>query len=125
MFAQFKPFSLMIELTNQLNTRLGMKIAIVSKEARELNGYRVRKFNLDRLVDAFISSFFVHLRKPDVHMFRLALNIVQFPASQAVFIDNTPMFVQVAKGLGMRSILHTGYKSTRGRLSALGLTVVE
>jgi FMN phosphatase YigB (HAD superfamily) len=84
MFAQFKPFSLMIELTNQLNARLGMKVAVVSKEGRELNGYRVRKFNLDRLVDSFISSFFVQLRKPDVHMFRLALNIVRFPASQAV-----------------------------------------
>ncbi|MFS8082967.1 MAG: HAD family phosphatase, partial [Ginsengibacter sp.] len=70
-------------------------------------------------------SSFVHLRKPDVNMFRLALDIVQVPASQAVFIDNTPMFVQIAEGLGMRGILHTGHKSTRERLSALGLKVIE
>ncbi len=125
MFAQSKPFPQMIELTAQLKARLGMKIAVVSNEGREMNAYRVRKFNLDRLVDSFISSSFVHLRKPDVNMFRLALDVVQVPASQAVFIDNTAMFVQIAEGLGMRGILHTGYKSTREKLSALGLKVFE
>ncbi len=125
MFAQSKPFPQMIELTAQLKARHGMKIAVVSNEGREMNAYRVRKFNLDRFVDSFISSSFVHLRKPDVNMFRLALDIVQVPASQSVFIDNTPMFVQIAEGLGMRGILHTGYKSTREKLSALGLKVIE
>ncbi len=125
MFAQSKSFPQMIELATQLKARLGMKIAVVSNEGREMNAFRVRKFNLDRFVDSFISSSFVHLRKPDVNMFRLALDIVQVPASQTVFIDNTPMFVQIAEGLGMRGILHTGYKSTREKLSALGLKVVE
>jgi putative hydrolase of the HAD superfamily len=46
-------------------------------------------------------------------------------ASQAVFIDNTPMFVQVAEGLGIQGILHTDCKSTRARLSTLGLNVAE
>jgi putative hydrolase of the HAD superfamily len=46
-----------------------MKIAIVSNEARELNAYRIKQFSLDRLVDCFISSCFVHLRKPDADMF--------------------------------------------------------
>jgi hypothetical protein len=31
-------------------------------------------------VDSFISSFFVHIRKPDADIFRLALDIVQEPA---------------------------------------------
>jgi putative hydrolase of the HAD superfamily len=125
MFAQSKPFPKMIELAAQLKARLGVKIAVVSNEGREMNAYRVRKFKLDSLVDSFISSSFVHLRKPDVNMFRLALDIVQMPASQAVFIDNTPMFVQIAEGLGMRGLLHAGYESTREGLSALGLKVVE
>jgi putative hydrolase of the HAD superfamily len=125
MFTQSKPFPQMIQLAAQLKARLGMKIAVVSNEGREMNAYRVRKFKLDGLFDSFISSSFVHLRKPDVNMFRLALDIVQVPAAQAVFIDNTPMFVQIAEGLGMRGILHAGYKSTREKLSALGLKVIE
>ena len=87
---------------------------MVSNEARELNSYRIRKFKLDGFVDSFISSCFVHVRKPDADIFRLALDIAQAPARQVVYIENTPMFVQVAEGLGIRSILHTDY-SPRAR----------
>jgi putative hydrolase of the HAD superfamily len=121
MFAQSKPCPEMIELFTQLKIRNGLKIAVVSNEGRELNAYRIRKFKLDGLVDFFISSCFVHLRKPDAGIFRLALDISQVPAWQVVFIDNTPMFVQVAEGLGIRSILHTDYSSTCAKLASLGL----
>jgi putative hydrolase of the HAD superfamily len=50
---------------------------MVSNEGRELNAYRIRKFKLDKLVDLFVSSCFVHVRKPDVEMFRLAMDIAQ------------------------------------------------
>jgi putative hydrolase of the HAD superfamily len=121
MFVQSKPYLEMIELVAQLKIRHGLKIAVVSNEGRELNAYRIRKFKLDRTVDSFVSSCFVHLRKPDVEIFRLALNIVQATAQQVIYIENTPMFVQVAESLGVRSILHTDYRSTCSRLAALGL----
>ena len=108
MFAQSKPYPEMIELVAQLKARHGLKIVVVSNEARELNAHRIRKFKLDRLVDSFVSSCFVHVRKPDADIFRLALDIAQAPARQVVYIENTPMFVQIAEGLGIRSILHTG-----------------
>jgi putative hydrolase of the HAD superfamily len=72
-------------------------------------------------VDAFISSCFVHVRKPDADIFRLALDVAQAPARQVVYIEDTPMFVQIAEGLGIRSILHTDYRSTSARLASLGL----
>jgi putative hydrolase of the HAD superfamily len=121
MFAQSKPYPEMIELVAQLKVRHGLKIVVVSNEARELNVHRIRKFKLDRVVDSFVSSCFVHIRKPDADMFRLALDISQAPARQVVYIENTPMFVQVAEGLGIRSILHTDYRSTRAKLASLGL----
>ena len=76
---------------------------MVSNEARELNAYRIRKFKLAGFVDSFISSSFVHVRKPDADIFRLALDIAQAPARQVVYIENTPMFVQVAEGLGIEA----------------------
>jgi HAD superfamily hydrolase (TIGR01509 family) len=121
MFEQSKPYPEMIELVARLKARHGLKIAVVSNEARELNAYRIRKFKLDRFVDAFVCSCFVHLRKPDVDMFRLALDISQAPARQVVYIENTPMFVQIAEGLGIRSILHTDYRSTCAKLASFGL----
>ena len=121
LFAQSKPYPEMIDLFRKLKVRHALKIVVVSNEARELNAFRIRKFKLDEFVDAFISSCFVHLRKPDADIFRLALDVAQAPARQVLFIDNTPMFVQIAEGLGIRSILHTDYRSTCAQLAILGL----
>ena len=121
MFAQSKPYPEMIELITQLKIRYGLKIIVVSNEARAVNDYRIHKFKLDQFVDSFISSCFVHIRKPDADIFRLALDIAQVPARQVVYIEDTPMFVQVAEGLGIQSILHTDYRSTCAKLAAFGL----
>jgi putative hydrolase of the HAD superfamily len=121
MFAQSKPFTEMIELVRNLKAKYKLKVFVVSNEAREVNAYRIHQFKLDRFVDAFISSCFVHLRKPDADIFRLALDIAQVPARQIVYIENTPLFVEIAEGFGIRSILHTDYKSTCAKLAAFGL----
>lgn len=121
MFAQSKPYPPMIELIAQLKTFHGLKIVVVSNEGRELNAYRIRKFKLDGFVDAFISSCFVGLLKPDADIFRLALDVAQVPATRVVYVENTPLFVQVAEGLGIRGLLHTDYASTRDKLAAFGL----
>ncbi|MFZ0310043.1 MAG: HAD family phosphatase [Candidatus Sulfotelmatobacter sp.] len=121
MLAQSKPYPRMIDLVAQLKIQCGLKVAVVSNESREVNAFRIRKFKLDQFVDTFISSCFVHIRKPDVEIFRLALDIAQAPAQHVVYIENTPMFVQIAEGLGIRSILHTDYKSTCAELASFGL----
>ena len=121
MFRQSKPFTEMIELVRNLKAKYNLKVFVVSNEAREVNAYRIRQFKLDGFVDAFISSCFVHLRKPDADIFRLALDIAQVPARQIIYIDNTPLFVLVAERLGIRSILHTDYQSTSAKLAAFGL----
>jgi len=102
-----------------------LKIVVVSNEARELNTHRIKKFKLNTFVDSFISSCFVHVRKPDADIFRLALDIAQTPAGQIVYIENTPMFCQIAEGLGIRSILHTDYKATCAKLASFGLQIDE
>jgi putative hydrolase of the HAD superfamily len=121
MFARSKPCTGMIELFAQLKMRHGLRIAVVSNESREVNAYRIRKFKLNRLADVFISSCFVHMRKPDTDLFRLALDIAQAPAGQVLYIENTPLFVEVAEGLWIRSILHTDHQSTCAKLASFGL----
>jgi len=125
MFAQSRPFNEMIELVRNLKAKYRLKIIVVSNEAREVNAHRIREFKLAGFVDAFISSCFVHLRKPDADIFRLALDVAQVPARQIVYIENTPLFVQIAESLGIRSILHTDYKSTAAKLAAFGLQPSE
>jgi HAD superfamily hydrolase (TIGR01509 family) len=125
MFAQSKPYPKMIDLARRLKIKYGLKIVVVSNEARELNAHRIRKFKLDEFVDSFVSSCFVHVRKPDAEIFRLALDIGHAQAEQIVYIENTPMFVQIAEGLGIRSILHTDYQSTCEKLASFGFQTDE
>ena len=49
MFAQSKPYAEMIDLVGRLKAGHGLKIAVVSNEARELNVYRIQQFKLDAL----------------------------------------------------------------------------
>jgi putative hydrolase of the HAD superfamily len=121
MFEQSKPFPRMIDLVAHLKSVYGLKVVVVSNEARELNQYRVQKFKLDAFVDFFVSSCLVQMRKPDPDMFRLALEMAQVAPRQVAYIENTPMFVQIAEGLGIRSILHTDYGDTCAKLASLGL----
>jgi len=121
MFNQSTPFKEMIEFILKLKEQNRLKIAVVNNEARELNEHRIKKFKLNQFVDFYISSCFVHFRKPDADIFRIALDIAQVPTEHVVYIENTGMFVDIARDLGIRSILHTDYKSTRSELSLLGL----
>jgi len=122
MCAQSKPYPEMIALMRRLKAKYGLKVIVLSNEARELNDYRIHKFKLDEFVDVFVSSCLVGLHKPDAAIFRLALDIAMTPARQIVYVENTPMFVEIADGLGIRGLLHADYVSTGEKLAALGLT---
>ena len=123
MFSQSKPIPKMLELIAQLKAQHGVKIVVVSNESRAVNAYRIRTFHLDRLVDTFISSCFVGMRKPDANIFRLALDLAQTAPEQAIFIDNTAMFVEIAERFGIHGVLHVDYESTRAKLASFGLQV--
>lgn len=122
MFVQSQSFPDMIALIKRLKETYQLKIAVVSNEGRELNAHRIGTFGLANFVDFFISSSFVHLRKPDADIFRVALDIAQAPPSQVLYIEDQPMFVSVAAGLGIRGIRHVDYASTCAKLASFGLT---
>jgi len=113
----------MIEFIKQLKQHYRLKIAVINNEGRELNEYRIKKFQLNRFVDFFISSCYVHFRKPDADIFRLALDIAQVPAEYAVYIEDLQMFVDVARDLGIRSIQHKNFLSTSAELASMGLKI--
>ncbi|MGB7768052.1 MAG: HAD family phosphatase [Verrucomicrobiia bacterium] len=125
MYAQSQPFPEMIELMRRLKTQYGLEVAAVSNEGRELTVYRVQQFELGTVIDFFVSSCFVHFRKPDEDMYRIALDIAQVRPEQVVYIDDRAMFVEVAQGLGIRGIIHTGYQSTSKALEQFGLKIGE
>jgi putative hydrolase of the HAD superfamily len=123
MYAQSQPFPEMIELMCALKNQYGLQVAAVSNEGRELSLYRVQQFKLGTFIDFFISSCFVHYRKSDADLYHIALDIAQVSPEQVVYVDDRAMFVEVAQGMGIRGILHNGYKSTQKTLETFGLSL--
>jgi putative hydrolase of the HAD superfamily len=120
MFEQSRPFPEMLALIRGIKEKYGIKIAVVSNEGRELNNHRIDKFKLNEFVDFFISSCFVHFRKPDADIFKVALDIAQVSPEKVIYLEDRPMFVQVADGLGIRGILHQDFNTTRKLLADFG-----
>ncbi|MDQ6707339.1 MAG: HAD family phosphatase, partial [Acidobacteriota bacterium] len=69
----------------------------------------------------FVSSCFVRFRKPDIDIFRMALDLAQAIPSESAYLDDRSLFVEVAAKLGMQAIRHVDVESTRAAFAGLGL----
>lgn len=121
MYAQSEPFSEMIELVKMLKARYNLRVGVISNEGRELTEYRIARFNLKEFVDFFVSSCFVHIRKPDRKIFQMALDLAQAVPDESLYIDDREMFVEIARGLGLKSVHHTTPEATISTLHSFGL----
>jgi len=121
MFEQSLPYPQMLNLVRELKSRWSLKVAVLSNEGRELMRHRIQTLRLTEFVDFFIVSGFVHLRKPDVEIYQLALDVAQVAPADVMYIEDRPMFVEVARGLGIQAIQHTSYGATREALTGASL----
>ena len=110
-----------IVLKNQHN----LKVIAVSNEGRELNEYRIKKFKLNDLFNAYISSCYVHLRKPDKDMLRMACDISQTKPEEALYVDDRDMFVEVAQAYGIPALHYTGLEEAKKYIETLSFHTPE
>jgi HAD superfamily hydrolase (TIGR01509 family) len=61
------------------------------------------------------------LRKPDLAIYKRALDILGRPAERVLFIDDRPENVAGAMGAGMHAIQFQGADSLRSELLTLGV----
>ena len=125
MLAQSQSQPDMIALVRDLKARYGLKVAVVTNDGREFFIHRVRQFELKAFVDFFIVSSFVHYRKPEPAIYRLALDIAQVEPSEVAYIDDQSLFVEVARKFSIHTIHHTGHDTTCAALVALGLSLTD
>lgn len=121
MFSRSKQLPQMMDLIKAIKTKYGLKVIAVSNECREINEYRIKKFQLDQLFDFFVSSCYVHLRKPDKDIYLTAIDITQVPVEQILYIDDRLMFIEVAQTLGIKGLHHVNYADTLASLGSHGL----
>jgi putative hydrolase of the HAD superfamily len=120
-YAESIPWPDSIALLKQVKERNGLKLALISNEGEGLTAHRSRKFGLRNLADFTIFSHFVHLRKPDREMWRLALDLAQVQPEESIYIDDRKMFTDIAGSMGFTAIHHTSVEQTRATLQSFGL----
>jgi putative hydrolase of the HAD superfamily len=113
MFEQSQAFDRNIAFFKELKLRYRLKVIAVSNEGRELNEYRIKQFKLDELFDAYISSCYVHLHKPDKEMLKMASDISHTPPENALYVDDRPLLVDVAKSFGLQTLHFTGKEDAK------------
>ena len=79
----------------------------LNNESRELNDYRLQHFGLQSLGSIFICSGYVEMHKPQPEIYRLAVDLLQLPASEIIFIDDRIANVQAAEAVGLNAIQYT------------------
>lgn len=119
MHAQSKPHEDVIDFVKNLKQTHHLKIVLFSNEGRELTDYRLRKFGFHDFVDFFVFSSYVHARKPDKEIFRMALDLVQRPPASIIYIDDRQMFIDIAIKMGIHGIWHVDLKTTQNMIKEL------
>ena len=120
---QAEPYQDTIDLVQRLKAVYGLKIAVVSNEGREIAEDRIARFHLKDFVDFFIVSAFVHFRKPDLDIYRLALDVAHVQPQQVAYIEDRPLLCEVATELGIHSVLNRSSAESREILAGLGLAL--
>jgi putative hydrolase of the HAD superfamily len=98
-------------------------MSTINNEPFELNEYRIQKFQLRRCFQAFFSSCYVHLRKPEELIFRVALRVTQRPPDQCIFVDDRPLNLESPRRLGMNVIHFQDASQLRIGLQKYGVEV--
>jgi putative hydrolase of the HAD superfamily len=91
----------------------------LNNESDELNRYRIGKFCISEVFEAFLSSCWLGARKPTQRFYERALGIAQADPRTSLFIDDRQQNLSPAKKLGMQVILFTSAGQLRSDLERL------
>jgi putative hydrolase of the HAD superfamily len=118
-FDQSQPIKGSLEFFKALKEQYQLRVIAVSNEAREINEYRIKKYKLNHLFDSFVSSCYVHLRKPDADIFRMACNVAQTPIPNILYVDDRHMFVEVARSINLHAYHFQGLDKAKEYMKSL------
>ena len=114
-----------IGILRQLSASEQYVLATVNNESRDMNEFRLAEFNLLDDFDAFFSSCYLGLRKPDRKIYQVALDVLQRDPEEVVFIDDRPENVAAAVSLGIRGIRYEGSAKLADDLTRLGVSLTQ
>jgi putative hydrolase of the HAD superfamily len=118
---QSRPFPESIALARRLADSGRVRLFTLNNESAELNQYRIEKFGLPGIFDAFLSSCWLGVRKPTQRIYTAALAIAQAPPERSLFIDDRPQNLAPAAARGMQTRLYESPAQLEAALAQSGL----
>jgi putative hydrolase of the HAD superfamily len=125
MFEQSQAMPESLAFVRKLTKDKSLLHAALNNESLEINDYRVRTFQLRDCFEAFFSSCYLGVRKPDPGIYELALKITQCAPQECVMIDDRGLNLECAKELGLQTIQFKNVAQLEADLGKLGVTVKE
>ena len=125
MFAQSQPYPEPLALLGQIARSRRFLMASLNNESREINEYRIDKFALRDYFEAFFSSCYLGVRKPDPGIYKLALKITQQKPAECILIDDRGLNLEVAREVGIQTILFKNLAQLRNELAAFNISFSE
>jgi putative hydrolase of the HAD superfamily len=122
MFAQSQPFPEALDFLGKLAKTGRYMMAALNNESLEINEYRIRKFHLRDYFEAFFSSCYLGVRKPDAEIYILALRITQCDPAESILIDDRGLNLECARELGMKTVQFQNVPQLRDELARFGIT---
>ena len=123
MFAQSEPDTDTISIARDIAAGCRYWVMTLNNESDELNRHRIRKFGLEDIFDAYLSSCWLGLRKPSHRFYVRALQIAQANPRTSVFIDDREHNVTAARAMGIHTIHFTSAAALRGELARLDVSL--
>ena len=108
-----------IAIARSLTAHKRFTLMTLNNEAEELNRYRIKRFGISELFEAFLSSCWLGLRKPTQRFYRHALGIAQADPAKSLFIDDRNQNLIPAKALGMTTVHFTSADKLQADLEQL------
>lgn len=100
-------------------------MATVNNESRAMNEFRLTQFSLIDLFDAFFSSCYLGLRKPDRKIYQVTLDVLQRDPEDCIFIDDRQENVAAAASLGIHGIRYESSGQLTDALEQLGVSLAQ
>ncbi len=123
MFEQSQPFPESLEFLGKLAQTRAYLMASLNNESREINEYRIHTFHLRDYFQAFFSSCYLGVRKPEEQIYRLALEIAQREPEECILIDDRGLNLECAREIGMHTIQFKNVDQLRQDLAQQGIVV--
>lgn len=119
MYSQSVPNDDAIAIARLLSRQDGYTLMTLNNESEELNAYRIEKFGISPIFEAFLSSCWLGVRKPIRRFYHRALGIAQAEPASSLFIDDRQQNLTPATTLGMNVVLFESAAQLRSDLELL------